>query len=148
MASPEAGDDLEKVREWYAQNSDRLYLDKSSGTVQIRGPFLSRLLALLAGDESTHRAARGRQAREIWRRHEAVVVQALQGRQKDDEFERAVAFFADVTGIEIEVNIFTFGFLPEPGTAEDFERVREWYARNKDRLYFDEDSLSVKVAPW
>lgn len=147
VASPKATEDLEQVREWYAQNNDRLYLDESGGAVQVHGPFLSRVLALFAGAESTHQAARSQQALEIWQRHEAVVVQALQGHQEDDEFERAVAFFADVTGIEIDVNIYTLGMLPGPRAEKDLQRIRSWYAANKDRLFFDQDTLLVKVAP-
>jgi len=147
VASPKAIEDLEQVREWYAQNNDRLYLDKSSGAVQVHGPLLSRVLALFAGDESTHRTVRSQQAREIWQRNEAVVVQAIQGHQEDDEFERAVAFFTDVTGIEIDVNIYTLGMLPGPRAEKDLQRIRTWYAANKDRLFFDQDTLAVKVSP-
>jgi len=147
VASPEAGEDLEQVRNWYAQNNDRLYLDESSGTVQIHDPFLSHTFACLRSSDSAQRAARRQQAQETWRRHEAVVVRALQGHQEDDELERALLFFADLTGIEIDANFFTLGVLPGPGSARDLEQLRVWYARNKERLYFDEDSLSVEVAP-
>lgn len=147
VASPEAQEDLERVRQWYARNNDRLYLDESSGTVQIHGPFLSHVLTWLACGESTQKAARRQQAQEIWRKQEQVVVRALRGHQQDDEFERAVAFFADLTGIEIDVKIFTLGMLPGPNTKRDLQKVRTWYTTNKNRLYFDEKTLSVKVAP-
>lgn len=84
---------------------------------------------------------------EIWNRNEQAVEKAIGGYQKDDEFLDACTFFERVTGIEIHVNMFTLGVLPEPEAKDDLKKIRAWFAANRDRLYWDEMDRSVRVKP-
>jgi len=117
----------------------------------LRNLFLLTIIlgsGLAACDQpSPQEKAQRIEAQEIWLRHEAAVVRALEGHQENDEFVKAVDFFADLTGIEIHVNIFTMGYLPEPEARNDLELIRAWYTKNKASLYYDADSDRVEVRP-
>jgi len=84
-------------------------------------------------------------AEEIWRHHEEVVALAIEGKQEGDQFIEAVLFFAELTGVEIEVNMSTMGFIPKTETIRDLERVREWYAEHRECLYYDAVRESVRL---
>lgn len=82
----------------------------------------------------------------IWKKHERVMEGALAGRPHViEKFGAACSFFTRLSGIEIRGNGSFFGWLPNQDTAVDFEKVKIWYAENKDRLYWDEQSKSVQV---
>lgn len=83
-------------------------------------------------------------AEEIWSHHEDVVARAIEGRQEGDQFIEAVLFFAELTGIEIEVNMSTMGLIPKPETGRDLERIREWYAEHRECLYYDDAAEAVR----
>src|SRR3954463_10976505 len=83
----------------------------------------------------------------VWRKHERVFQRALNGYQKNDEFDQACLFFEQTTGLTMHVNNFTMGTLPTPETKQDLVRIRVWYKVNKNRLYWDESTRTVKVHP-
>jgi hypothetical protein len=86
-------------------------------------------------------------AEKVWRENERVVKGALSGHAYfPDKFGDACAFFGNVTGIKIRGRGTFFGWLPNEYSAADFERVESWYSVNRDRLYWDEASKSVKVS--
>ena len=85
-------------------------------------------------------------AEALWKSHERIMQDALAGKPYSiEEFGAACTFFTELTGIEIRGNGSYFGWLPNEYTAEDFERVRDWYVVNKDKLCFDEQTVSVMV---
>ena len=57
----------------------------------------------------------------------------------------ACKFFEELTGIPIRGEGTFVGWLPNEHTAEDLEAVREWYSMNRDRLYWDEETRSIKI---
>jgi hypothetical protein len=83
----------------------------------------------------------------VWHKHERVFQRALNGYQKNDEFDQACLFFEQTTGLTMHVNNFTLGTLPTPETKQDLVRIRAWYKANKNRLYWDESTRTVKVRP-
>src|SRR5689334_5237247 len=85
-------------------------------------------------------AAPRRQAREIWREHERVVVDAAKGRRVwHDEFHDAVLFFERTAGISVPSEHSTFvDSIPTKETGLAVEPIRRWYQENKYRLYWDE----------
>ncbi len=87
-----------------------------------------------------------RKAQEIWKSHEFVVAQAVRGEEHDtDQFVRSVGFFREVAGIEIRVEIFTMGYMPTAETSKDLELVRAWFEENGDRLYYDQDTDTLRL---
>lgn len=87
-----------------------------------------------------------RKAQEIWKSHESVVAQAVRGEEHDtDQFVRSVDFFREVAGIEIRVEIYTMGYMPTAETSEDLKLVRAWFEANGDRLYYDQDTRTVRL---
>ncbi len=89
-----------------------------------------------------------RVARDIWTKHEAIALHAVYGEEAYDidEFMESVDFLVDLTGIEIRVEMYTYGYMPIAETEEDLERVREWYEENSDRLYYDAETESVLLS--
>jgi hypothetical protein len=81
----------------------------------------------------------------LWRHHEQAVERAILGSQKNDVFDSACLFYHELTGIEIDANIFTLGSLPGPEARADLELIRAWYRANQHRLYWDEADRTVKV---
>lgn len=84
-------------------------------------------------------------ALEIWRHHEAVVDRAIKGYQNEDEFIESCLFFLRLTGIDIDVNMSTVGFIPQAEAPKDLKRIRAWYKQNHSRLYWDEKTRTVQV---
>jgi hypothetical protein len=101
--------------------------------------------------DPSHAAAKPKLAQDahvvrVWEKQEKIMEDALAGRPYSiEEFGAACDFFTRLTGIEIRGNGSFFGWLPNEETAIDFKRVEEWYAANRDRLYWDEASKSVKA---
>jgi hypothetical protein len=83
----------------------------------------------------------------VWGNNEKIFEKALNGHWENDEFDRACVFFEDLTGIEIHVNYSTLGLLPTEETPQDLVRIRDWYKMNKNRLYWDEATGTVKLRP-
>jgi len=134
----QAHEDFRRIRQWYAENNDRLCLART------RPERLRVSDGCLSGSVPVE--LRRRQARKIWEVHEDAVASALEGHEENDAFQNAVRFFSEVAGIEVDVDSFTMGYRPGPQANEDLERIQGWFARNKDRLYFDEDVLAVRIA--
>jgi len=134
---PEAPEDLERIREWYSKNKERLYFDEETNRVQVN----SRPGASMPSTEPLHDA----RAQEIWTQHETAVAKALDGPWTQPAFLEAYDFFVRVTGVEIDREIFEQDKGPFPNAQQDLGRIREWYSRNKDRLYFDEEAERVNV---
>src|SRR6185503_8227407 len=86
-----------------------------------------------------------RRASIVWENNESTFVRALQGHQKNDDFDRACTFFERLTGIHLHLNFYTFGVLPTPETDQDLRLIRAWYRENKYRLYWDEATKTVKL---
>ena len=61
----------------------------------------------------------------------------------NNQFETAVDFFSQLTGMRVEVNYGYMGRLPTDRTAEDFQCIKEWFDLNKDLLYFESGSVMV-----
>jgi hypothetical protein len=80
-----------------------------------------------------------------WNENEKIFIKGLNGDQGHNDFDRACAFFSRLTGLELHVNYSTMGIFPTPETSGDLVRIREWYKRNKQRLYWDESAGIVQV---
>jgi hypothetical protein len=104
--------------------------------------------ALLVVWHRDHTAPR-REAQEIWREHEGVIVDVAAGKRVNlDDFEAAVRFFEKLTKITVPSNHSTFiDVMPTTDTAASLEPLRRWYAENQDRLYWDEEQYEVRLAP-
>jgi hypothetical protein len=80
-----------------------------------------------------------------WSENEKIFIKGLNGNQGDNDFDRSCTFFWRLTGLEIHVNYSTMGMFPTPETSKDLVRIRNWYKGNKQRLYWDESTGTVKV---
>lgn len=96
-----------------------------------------------------------RKAREIWREHERVIVDAAQGRHVgSNELWDASLFFWRLTGIDVPSDHSSvIDAIPNKRTGLAAEPLRRWYQENKYRLYWDEKSGEVllgrkSLAPW
>jgi hypothetical protein len=108
---------------------------------------LSLILALAGCSEAERENGKlDERAVEIWKEHENVWAEVVEGESWDaQELLRAVEFFERITGLKLEINLSSYvGPIPLAG-SEDLRRIRAWYRRNKERLYFDPDSEIVKV---
>jgi len=56
------------------------------------------------GSSSKHTPEEVR-AQAIWHRHEGVLAKGMEGRRNSDEFSAAVAFFREVSGVEVSVHL-------------------------------------------
>lgn len=95
------------------------------------------------------RTAPRRQAQEIWHQHERVLSDiAMEKRVDLDEFHEAVLFFEKLTNITVPSDHSMFiDSMPTQDTATALAPLKGWYAKNKDRLYWDEESNEVKLTP-
>jgi hypothetical protein len=134
---PGAWEDLDRLREWYSRNKGRLYFDEESRKVQVNyrpgEPWPST---------QSLRVAR---AQEIWSQHETAIAQGLDGQIDYPAVSKAGGFFSRLAGIEFEHSIFQEQGSSSSNTQQDLEQIREWYSKNKDRLYFDEGAQRVHV---
>lgn len=86
-----------------------------------------------------------RRAQEEWRRHEQVLEQSIRGTYYPDQLLETAIFFQNLTGISLRVDVTGVGLMPNSKTPEDLHALREWYSRNKAKLYWDDESRSVKL---
>lgn len=86
-------------------------------------------------------------ARQIWKKHEVDLRRAIEGQPRSDEVCEPCIFFEQVVGIQVHVNFFTLGYVPEPEAKDDLKRIEAWYRSNHHRLYWDEATGTVKVRP-
>ena len=75
-----------------------------------------------------------------WSRHEEVIAVYVKGEAVSfEEFASACRFFREVTGIDARVDWGYAGMSPSKDTPDDLRKWREWYRKNRLRLYWDED---------
>jgi len=88
-------------------------------------------------------------AQQIWLRNESVVESVVKHEKIDpNRLWPAVLFLQQVSGIAVPGEFSTvIDFYPTAETAKAIRPLRAWYAANKDRLYFDEETQSVKLKP-
>lgn len=117
-----------------------------------RSPVL--YVALLAAlvllfEWSREYTAPRRQAQEFWHQHERVISDIALGKRVNlDEFHEAVLFFEKLTDITVPSDHSIFiDSMPTEDTATALGPLRGWYAKNKHRLYWDEESNEVKLTP-
>ena len=90
------------------------------------------------------------QAQSVWLEHEQVIA-AVAGDGSEfsfADFEEACEFFLRLTGIEVPaegsyVSIWT----PTLESPTVLPELREWYAANKERLYWDSERETVILRP-
>jgi hypothetical protein len=89
-----------------------------------------------------------KRAQETWRRHELVVEAAARGEPVDLKvFWKAVVFFNELTGITIPgEHSPLIDWMPNKDTASALQPLRRWYEKNKDRLYWDDQSKRVRLS--
>jgi hypothetical protein len=81
-----------------------------------------------------------------WRYNERVISAMLDGRwHEEGQLLSSFTFFERLTGIGIRGNFATFGIFPTPETGKDFEKVKEWYTKNRTSLCWDYESGTVKA---
>lgn len=112
-----------------------------------RLPLYSIMLLLLGLAWRYKQAIPERAAREVWREHEQVVSDAAEGKRVDlNDFADAALFFAKLTGINVPGDHSTIiDWMPNKDTGTALVPLRRWYAQHHHRLYWDEESKSVKV---
>jgi hypothetical protein len=105
------------------------------------------IVCLLAFAHFYKEAVPQRKAREIWREHERVVIDAAAGRRVHlDDFADAVLFFERLTGIYVPSEHSTLiDAMPNKDTASAVEPLRRWYQENKYDLYWDEQRREVRL---
>ena len=84
-------------------------------------------------------------AQATWAKHERVLI-ALRDNQDFnwEEFEEACIFYLDLTGIEVPSDgSYVSAWTPIPESASVLPELREWYANNKERLYWDPENEKV-----
>ena len=115
--------------------------------------FISAILLILISSSRSYArphspaASVDPKAAAIWHKNERVFRRALNGHQRNDEFDQACLFFEHMTGVELHLNYFTLGTLPTAESGKDFARIQAWYKINKSRLYWDKSTRSVEVRP-
>ena len=81
-----------------------------------------------------------------WSKNEKKVESALSGKKYiTEDFLNACIFFQRLTGIKISGDLSYIGLTPTNKSRDDFVRVQKWYAENKAKLCWDEQSGSVKL---
>lgn len=103
----------------------------------MKSPPLFSLVVILCGFSCF--SARGKSEKELiedfWNRKECIVERGISGFFSDsDEYLSACIYFHSITGIQIRGSGGTFGWDPNRYSQEDFEKVQEWYRKNKDKL--------------
>jgi hypothetical protein len=108
---------------------------------------VSAMLSTVCGSSREKTAASSSKTVSIWRKYERDFERGVNGHQGNNEFDKACLFFEQTTGLTMHVNDSTIGTLPTPETRQDLVRIRAWYKVNKNRLYWDESTHTVKVRP-
>jgi hypothetical protein len=108
---------------------------------------VSVMLSTVCGFSRERPSASNSKAASIWHKYEKDFERGIKGRQGNNEFDKACLFFEQTTGLVMHVNYSTIGTLPTPETEQDLVRLRAWYKVNKNRLYWDLSTSSVKLYP-
>ena len=89
-----------------------------------------------------------RRAREIWLAHERVIADvAMEKPGNLTEYQDAYYFFHDLTGVTIPSSYSSYlGPMPSKASGTALATLQHWYAKNKRRLYWDEERGKVRLA--
>jgi hypothetical protein len=89
-----------------------------------------------------------RKAHAIWEENERVISNVALKKPVDlREFREAAAFFSKLTGITVPMDQnAVFDGFPTEESAAALEPLRRWYAKNKYRLYWDDEREEVRLA--
>jgi hypothetical protein len=114
--------DLERAREWYEKNADRLYWDEKAGRVAARPP---------TGPLGA-----------VWWQHEKVLISLVFDEGvSGPEVAKAHTFFRNLVGIDFPYTLdHRFGPRPVQGTYESLLSLRSWYEMNGADLRLDRGS--------
>jgi len=75
---------------------------------------------------------------EAWRCNIDVLRRAARGKEFTlREFERARAFFRELTELDVASREIPLGSLPAPGLKDDIRTLGAWYEANGERLRWD-----------
>lgn len=80
--------------------------------------------------------------------HELVVEAAARGEPVDlKDFRKAAVFFDELTRITVPgEHSPLIDWMPNKDTASALLPLRRWYAKNRDRLYWDDQSKRVRLS--
>jgi len=97
---------------------------------------------------SPERAAQ-KKAEEIWQKHEEVFVDLREGKNVNAvDFDEACAFFYHLTQVEIPSDHNPFiDCYPTKDSYKALVPLQAWYSKNHGRLYWDEATKAVRLAP-
>ena len=112
----------------------------------LAGASLAVLFECRSGLTDVHQRANQHAVAE-WNRNMEILERGLAGRPLHGiEFESACLFFETLTSIPVRGNGATVGYLPTDETRKDVESLKQWFAKNKGRLYWDEEREEVRLA--
>ncbi len=118
----------------------------SRSSFQVLGFLLLGTVLLLSCAKERPQA--NHKAVEIWEGHAEVVRDGLYGKKiRDEKFDRAIDFFADTAGLVVRMDGDYIGVVPTKETEPDFKEVQQWFRKNRERLYWDEQAKVVRVKP-
>jgi hypothetical protein len=104
------------------------------------------LFALAVLNSSCANAKLHEKALAEWRRNEKIVEIAINGGWgTTDEYEDAVVFFHELTGINVHSDGTFFGLIPVRGSSQDLVRIKGWCKVHCKKIYWDESLKKVKL---
>lgn len=105
---------------------------------------ITAVLACRSGLSDMRQDANQRAVAE-WNRNMAILERGLSGGPlRGVEFESACLFFEHLTSIPIRGNGTPVGYLPTAETREDVESLKQWFANNREVLFWNERSKQVE----
>jgi hypothetical protein len=127
---------LPLLRNWFVLNHKRLYWDKKANTVKICWLPVSR------GGQAAGQYG----VAPVWHAHELVFEELKKTPAQGTlvEFQDAVEFFDELTGVPLRGDGSYVGFMPTAETLEDFKLVETWYEKNKENLCWDSMSGTIE----
>jgi hypothetical protein len=127
----------EKVRDWHEKKMLRQVTTLST----LFFFFLLSFSSCSSAEKDDHRVE------SEWRRHEQVLIDLHDGKDiRAADFNEACLFFSELTDIEIPSNHDLFiDCYPTEDSPKALEPLRNWYSRNRHRLYWDDKTKSVKI---
>jgi hypothetical protein len=84
----------------------------------------------------------------VWDCNRAIMVQATKRKKFSlRQFWGAAEFFEELTGIAADRRDSRQGPIPGPGLRENIDSWDAWFREHEDRLVWDADTSSVRLAP-
>lgn len=81
-----------------------------------------------------------------WTANEQVLQRVIEGRRFDPgDYERAITFFEETTGIVASDHQTFVGRLPSTTLGEDLKTWQRWYDDHRKSLYWDSKSSRIQV---